>query len=207
MDVCCHGRPRALRGGGVAVTEEWRPVAEWEGLYEVSSDGRVQSLPRRRQRGRAGAGMVSGRVLRPHVDKDGYRIVTLRDRTRVARARVHRLVAIAFLPNPFNLPLVLHWDDDPANNSVGNLRWGDDSQNMHDRVRNGTHNNAMKTHCPRGHALVGNNLVPSQLRRGARQCRACQKEHLRAWRLGSPFLKQRADANFALFMGQVNAHE
>jgi hypothetical protein len=49
---------------------------------------------------------------------------------------VHREVAKLFIPNPTNQPWVLHWDDNPLNNRVRNLRWGDAAQNAKDRVRN-----------------------------------------------------------------------
>lgn len=53
--------------------------------------------------------------------------------------RVHRLLGITFLPNPNNLPFVCHENGDPADNSLGNLYWGTQRENMRDRVRHGTH--------------------------------------------------------------------
>ena len=52
------------------------------------------------------------------------------------RQTIHRLLAKAFIANPDNLPCVLHWDDDPLNNDLGNLRWGTMTENIKDRERN-----------------------------------------------------------------------
>lgn len=49
---------------------------------------------------------------------------------------IHRAVALAFLPNPRNLPCVCHIDDDSSNNILSNLRWGDNKMNASDRKRN-----------------------------------------------------------------------
>lgn len=50
---------------------------------------------------------------------------------------MHRLVALAFLPNPHNYPIVCHKDNVPTNNRVNNLYWGTQSQNMQQMVRDG----------------------------------------------------------------------
>lgn len=67
----------------------------------------------------------------------------------------------------------LHWDDDPLNNQVENLRWGTDRENQLDIVRNGNHPQAKKTHCPRGHAYTPENTYVSK--RNKRNCRACAR--------------------------------
>ncbi|MGW1739976.1 HNH endonuclease [Nocardia sp. NPDC001965] len=52
---------------------------------------------------------------------------------------VHRLVAEAFIPNPFDKPDVAHWDNDSMNNHASNLRWATEAENMADKRRHGTH--------------------------------------------------------------------
>lgn len=93
-------------------------------------------------------------------------------------ALVHRLIAEAFLgPAPQGKPLVLHWDDNPTNNRVSNLRWGDLSDNQRDAVRNGTHASTRKTDCKRGHPLEGDNLHIGV--RGERICKTCRHLNFR----------------------------
>lgn len=150
--------------------EEWRDVPGWESRYQVSSHGRVRSkdvkLP-----GRFGGSYTrAGKVVRP-VNYRGYGRVTLPDRKLYF---VHRLVALAFLgPPPEGKENVLHWDDNPQNNSVENLRWGTLRENSKDAVRNGRHGQANKTHCVRGHELNGDNAREDAS--GRRRCVVCQK--------------------------------
>ena len=103
--------------------EEWRDVVGWAGLYEVSNLGRVRSLSRK---------CCRGRVLRPTRNVWGcYYAVDLSNKTvgRKARFYVHRLVAVAFVPNPLALPEVNHLNGAKTDNSVINLEWATASQN------------------------------------------------------------------------------
>lgn len=105
--------------------EEWRPVKGYEGLYEVSSLGRVKSLDRWVEHGRKGKQFVSERILKAKgQDRHGYNrslILSKEDKHRCVKA--YRLVAEAFLPNPDNLPEVNHKDEDKTNDCVDNLEW------------------------------------------------------------------------------------
>lgn len=146
--------------------EVWKPVRGWESLYEVSSQGRVKSLR-------------SGKILRPGIHPSGHRKVSLRKASIHQQAYVHRLVADAYLPNPLGYPFVLHWDDDPGNNSVENLRWGNNSENQKDSVRNGSHPNSKKTHCPAGHPYSETN---TRVNSGSRFCKICNTLKVREYR-------------------------
>ena len=90
--------------------ETWKPVVGYEGLYEVSSKGKVR-------------GLKTGRILKPFYTK-GYAMVNLtstsNDRTKKL---VHRLVAQAFIPNLKNLSDVNHKDELKTNNNLDNLEW------------------------------------------------------------------------------------
>ena len=66
-------------------------------------------------------------------DKDGYRILGLRNKDGRKTKKLHRLLAEHFIPNPDNLPLVDHWDGKPSNNSLDNLRWVTLSGNCQNR--------------------------------------------------------------------------
>jgi hypothetical protein len=101
-------------------TEDWRPIHRWEGLYEVSSHGRIRSLDRIDARGRR----WRGRIMRGMRDRAGwYTKVNLVFGTRREQQYVHRLVAAAFLgPCPPGIE-VNHIDGDKTNNAVGNLEY------------------------------------------------------------------------------------
>jgi hypothetical protein len=111
--------------------EKWRPVVGYKGLYEVSSHGRVRTLG-------GGKARTHGRILRATLGTTGYPRVSL-SADNVARTRkVHRLVAEAFLGAPPPGSYVLHYDGNPQNNRVENLRYGDAKQNLDDAIRHGT---------------------------------------------------------------------
>ena len=116
------------RGGGVMV-EEWKPVPCYEDSYEVSNLGRVRSIPRIRTQvfpnGKTINRHLKGMLRKQHKTKMGYYTVNLRSPERINSIGhwVHRLVAMAFIPNPDNLPCVNHKDENPSNNRVDNLEW------------------------------------------------------------------------------------
>ena len=90
--------------------EEWRDIKDYEGLYKVSSYGRVYSY-------------YTKKSLRPRKDKEGYLMVSLYKENKAKEHKVHRLVALHFIPNPNNHPQVNHKDENKANNKVDNLEW------------------------------------------------------------------------------------
>lgn len=151
---------------------EWRDVIGYEGLYQVSSYGDIRSLPRKASDGRT----VKGRVLRPDTGKYGHERVNLYSGGLSKRALVHRIVCEAFHgPQPDGKPYVLHWDDDPTNNKSENLRWGNQSDNQRDSIRNGTHRNQYrgKKECSRGHVYTAETTYFTN--DGRRDCRICIK--------------------------------
>lgn len=107
------------------INEEWRPVVGWDGFYEVSSLGQVKSVTRRITKSDGSRPCFGGRVMKPFLNTAGYPVVRLSDAASGRRsvARVHRLVASAFLPNPDNLPEVNHKDGVKTNYALGNLEW------------------------------------------------------------------------------------
>ena len=107
----------------------WRDIEGYEGLYQVSNEGRIKSLKRHHVR--------NDRILKQSKDKDKYKRVDLRKDNVSAIKRVNRLVAKAFIPNPNNYPVVNHKDENKENNSVDNLEWCSISYNNDYGSRNG----------------------------------------------------------------------
>ena len=103
--------------------EEWKDIQGYEGLYQVSNQGRVRSLGMRFIRSNLKPYTRPPRFLKYHASKCGYLCVELCNHGYTKRYVVHRLVALAFIPNPNNLPEVNHKDEDKTNNCVGNLEW------------------------------------------------------------------------------------
>jgi len=94
--------------------EEWRDIEGYEGLYKISSFGRVLSVPRPRS---------SGGIRRASICNSGYLSVALCKDGIKKTLMVHRLVAKAFIPNPLGLKEVNHRDECKTNNNVSNLEW------------------------------------------------------------------------------------
>lgn len=162
--------------------EEWRPVVGYEGLYEVSSLGRVRSLDRVIMRSNGYPQPLKGVVLTPNLGKRGSYTVMLPTASGQRQVKVHRMVAEAFIPNPSGFPVVRHLNDDPTDNRVENLAWGTQSDNMRDAIRNGTHRTpwVRKSHCKRGHEYTDENTYTDP--RGRRRCRTCRSADNRASR-------------------------
>lgn len=117
--------------------EKWRWVKGYKNYYKVSTHGRVKTVPRL-VKCRAGKyRLCRRRFLSQTPDAFGYPCTTL-SKNNIARGwKVHRLVAIAFIPNPKNKPAVNHKDGDRTNNHVENLEWATVKENWDHAVKNG----------------------------------------------------------------------
>lgn len=105
--------------------EVWKDIPEYEGWYQVSNLGRVRSLDRYVNGNRINCDKqkMKGKILKARKDKLGYLRVSLKQNTKTRTFLVHRLVAIAFIPNPDNLLYVNHIDENTSNPRVDNLEW------------------------------------------------------------------------------------
>lgn len=105
------------------MNEIWKDIEGYEGVYQVSNLGRVRSLDRTYLLNDGRSQTARGRIMSQADTKCGYKGIKLRGGGIRKGFRVHRLVAQAFIPNPDNLPLVNHIDEDKHNNIVSNLEW------------------------------------------------------------------------------------
>lgn len=153
--------------------ERWLPVPGYEGVYEVSDQGRVRSLDRITTHGRRRKGMV----LIPSATDKGYLHVGLHLGGSHDRYFIHRLVLRAFEGEAPAGHEARHLNGVPPDNALSNLAWGTHLENMRDQREHGTHRNSLKTECPLGHPYSGENLMVD--REGHRRCAKCRRE---SWR-------------------------
>ena len=156
--------------------ERWLPVVGYEGLYEVSDLGSVRSLDRVDSYGHH----RKTRVLKPIPNGSGhYQVRLYRNGKSESYPYVHRLVLETFVgPCPKGM-FSCHWNDDPSDNRLENLRWDTEKANQADKLRNGHNTNANKTHCKNGHEYTDENtyIRPD----GNRDCRECVGERGRRY--------------------------
>lgn len=131
--------------------EEWREIEGYEGLYQVSNLGRVRSLDRVVMKSNSVLLPVKGRILKPRPDNGGYIRVCLSKNAIEIDYSVHRLVAMAFLSNPYNLPEVNHKDENKRNNCVENLEWCTSLYNNN----YGSHNKRHSKTCKKKKLFIG----------------------------------------------------
>jgi hypothetical protein len=161
---------------------EWRDVPGYEGWYQASDDGQVRSVDRAMVYSNGQKVSLRGKVLRLQLHNGRPQITLARNRTRAVR-QISHLVMEAFVgPRPAGL-YVLHWDDDPTNNHLSNLRYGNQSENKRDAVRNGIHHKARMTSCAQGHEYTDDNTywINRKDKPPIRRCRICAKAWNQKW--------------------------
>ena len=102
--------------------EIWKQINGYEGLYEVSNLGNVRSVERRVW-SRGFYITLKGKPKKQVIDKRGYCIVFLSKDGKEKTHRVHRLVANAFIQNPYNKPEIDHINTNKQDNRADNLKW------------------------------------------------------------------------------------
>ena len=119
------------------MTELWRDINGYEGLYQVSNYGRVRSISVRNQYGEK----QRIKILKQHDNGRGYLKVSLSKNGKVKHSRVHRLVAEAFLFNPIGLLEINHINFNTYDNNVDNLEWISHEDNIKYSKNNGRYKN------------------------------------------------------------------
>lgn len=108
--------------------EIWKNIEGYDGMYRISNLGNVYSKH-------------INRNLKPGKTQDGYLYVMLRKDRKQRIHLIHRLIATYFIPNPDNLPVINHKDENKTNNSIDNLEWCTYSYN---NTYNGIHEKSVK---------------------------------------------------------------
>jgi hypothetical protein len=104
--------------------EKWKDVEGWDGIYSVSDTGKIRNNK-------------TGKLRKFRKEKLGYLSVDLWNNMYMKRLKIHRLVALAFIPNTDSKPQVNHKDGNKENNSVGNLEWNTAQENSQHAYRTG----------------------------------------------------------------------
>lgn len=119
--------------------EEWRDIKDFEGLYQISSYGRVKSLPK--EHITRHKYITKTKILRCGYKLMGYVFVNLCKNKKRKGYSLHYLVANNFLDNNNNYPVIMHIDNDKENNHVSNLKFGTYKENIQSAYDDGLHTN------------------------------------------------------------------
>jgi hypothetical protein len=127
--------------------ENWKAIPGYEGLYEASDLGRVRSLDRVVFTQSGISRRIKGKLLKPITCKDDLRQqVSLCKDYCVTVIRLHHVIMLTFVGNRPEGLVTCHYDGNPSNNALSNLRYDTASSNMKDAVRHGTAN--LGERCP-----------------------------------------------------------
>lgn len=113
--------------------EEWKDLLGTEGKIQVSTEGRIRSLLR-----------GEPYILKTQKDSKGYERICFTIKRVKHSYKLHRAIAMTFIPNPDNLPQVNHIDGNKSNNSVSNLEWISNKDNADHAMRTGLWKNNLE---------------------------------------------------------------
>ena len=147
--------------------EIWKDIEKFEGVYQVSNNGRLKSFKHGRER-----------ILKGGLNSKGYPHAILRLGSIAICAKLHRLVAIAFIENPENKPQVNHKNGIKTDNSVENLEWATNRENMDHAMLNG-----LRRKYPKGSEMTNAKLNENKVK-GIREMHPEKSEHALARLMG-----------------------
>lgn len=108
--------------------EVWKDIKGYEGLYQISTNGRVKSLLKVTKFGNR-LKVNEEMILKPALGKRGYYVVSLNHNGKSKTFTIHRLIAEAFIPNPLNKKFIDHINTIKTDNRIENLRWVTSKEN------------------------------------------------------------------------------
>lgn len=108
--------------------EIWKDIKGYEGLYQISTNGRVKSLLKVTKFGNR-LKVNEEMILKPALGKRGYYVVSLNHNGKSKTFTIHRLIAEAFIPNPLNKKFIDHINTIKTDNRIENLRWVTSKEN------------------------------------------------------------------------------
>ena len=108
------------------MSESWKDIDGYEGVYQISDLGRVKSLARTNSIGKR----LKEKILKGHVNKKGYCVASLHNASGIRTVKIHRIVASSFLKNPESKRTVNHIDGCKENNKLDNLEWATHQENI-----------------------------------------------------------------------------
>lgn len=166
------------------MNEVWKPVPSYEGLYEVSNLGNFRAVDRYVPSRWGHDRLYHGKPMLTETTYDNYQRIVLMKNGVKRRFMAHRLVALAFIPNPQNKPEVNHIDGNKSNNIVSNLEWCTASENTQHAFRTGLCKasklkcTSKKTLCiETGKIWVSQNDAARELKVNSSTMAACIRRH------------------------------
>ena len=121
----------------------WKDIEGYERYYKVSDTGKIRSLERyvpSKNQSITFDLFIKGRILKLYTNKNGYVYINLRRDSKTKHARLHRLVAKAFIPNPQNKLEVNHINGIKTDNRIENLEWCTHEENTLHAIKTGLRN-------------------------------------------------------------------
>lgn len=115
--------------------EIWKDIFGYEGIYMISNLGRVKALKRRIKNKHDSFYYLPERIRKPVKDKNGYLTVLFTVNRNVKCFKIHRLVAEAFVKNPYKKPQVNHKLGIKSDNRATQLEWADNSDQQQHRYK------------------------------------------------------------------------
>lgn len=109
--------------------ETFLPIKDYENLYEVSNLGRIKGLPKEFKLYHGGIVKTKTKLLKPS-KRGGYEIIVFYNKSSRKTFSIHRLVAIAFIPNNENKKQINHKNGIRSDNNISNLEWCTGSENI-----------------------------------------------------------------------------
>ena len=119
------------------MTEIWKDIKDFEGLYQISNLCRVKSLKRYVNGKNKNNKVIKEKILKNQINKKGYYSVVLRKNNKSFTKEIHRLIATAFIENNNDYPCINHIDGNKLNNKLDNLEWCTYKHNIREAYRLG----------------------------------------------------------------------